>query len=394
MRISRIDGYPVWTGYRNGFVVVVETDTGLVGVGEGGIIGRELAMQGMLDHYREFLVGMDPRRIEHAWQKMYRGDYFEGGRIMGAVSSAVDMALWDILGKAFDVPVYQLLGGATRESVPCFATAGLLTGPECVSAAVVLAEQGWRYIRLFPGMPVGDAAAGDWLTRIQERDAVYEPMESVEEAGHWLEEVRRAVGPRVFLSVDMHHRYSVGDAAAFCQRVEGIPLMFVEEPLRAQSPQAYAQLRRLTRIPFAIGEEFASKWEFAPFVEAGLLEYARIDVSIVGGLTEAKKVAGWCEAHYIDVMPHNPLGPICTAATVHLGASISNFAQLEYRGELAATWPRDLFPRVPEIVGDSFPLPTVAGLGVEFNVDAGRDHPFRLWEPPHWRRRDGSHTNR
>jgi galactonate dehydratase len=325
---------------------------------------------------------------------MYRGAYFEGGRIMGAVTSAVDMALWDILGKSFGVPVYQLLGGATRDSVPCFATAGLLNGAECVRAAQALAGQGWRYVRFLPGMPLPADAGADWLAQVQAPDAVYEPMESIEAAAHWLMEARRAVGPRVELSVDMHHRYSVGEAASFCDRVRDARLMFVEEPLRAESPKAYEQLRRLTTIPFAIGEEFASKWEFAPFVEGGLLEYARVDVSIVGGLSEAKKVAGWCEAHYIDVMPHNPLGPICTAATVHLGASISNFAQLEYRGELAATWPRDLFPVVPEIAGDSFPLPTAAGLGVSFDVDAVKAHPYRIWEPPHWRRRDGSHTNR
>ena len=164
-------------------------------------------------------------------------------------------------------------------------------------------------------------------------DDIYEPFESIELAVHWLGEIRRALGSSVELSIDFHHRLSVAEAALFCQRVEPLHLHFVEEPIRAESAEAYRQLRSMTRLPFAIGEEFSSKWAFAPFIEQGLLNYARLDVSNVGGLTEAKKVAGWCEAHYIDVMPHNPLGPVTTAATIHLAAAIPNFAQLEYQHE-------------------------------------------------------------
>ena len=210
---------------------------------------------------------------------------------------------------------------------------------------------------------------------------------------HWLEEIRRALGPGVELAIDFHHRLSVTEAALFCQRVEPLHLQYVEEPIRAESPEAYRQLRSMTRVPFAIGEEFSSKWAFAPFVEQGLLNYARIDVSNVGGITEAKKVAGWCEAHYIDIMPHNPLGPVTTAATIHLAAATPNFAQLEYQHRLAEAYPPDLFPVMPALTGDTFPVPTSPGLGVEFNEEAAAGHPFEPWEAPHWRRRDGSYTN-
>jgi galactonate dehydratase len=385
MKITSVRGYPVRVGIRNQFVVVVETDEGISGVGEGGISGRELAMQGMLEHFARVLVGEDPRRIEHLWQTMYRGAYFEGGKISGATIAAIDIALWDILGKWLGVPVYQLLGGACREWVQCFATPGSLNGPECVEQARELADAGWRYLRFVPGM--GDAG---WTG---ETGAVYEPFESIELAVHWLGELRRALGSPVELSIDFHHRLSPVEAALFCQRVEPLHLQFVEEPIRAESPEAYRQLRSMTRVPFAIGEEFASKWAFAPFLEQGLLNYARIDVANVGGLTEAKKVAGWCETHYVDVMPHNPLGPVTTAATIHLAAALPNFAQLEYQHRLAADFPPDLFPVMPALAGDSFPLPTALGLGVEFNVEAVADHPFAAWEAPHWRRRDGSYTN-
>jgi galactonate dehydratase len=385
LKITAVRGFPVKVGHRNQFVVKVETDAGISGLGEGGISGRELAMQGMLEHFARFLVGMDPRRIEHLWQTMYRGAYFEGGKISGAVISAVDVALWDILGKSLGVPVYQLLGGACREQVRCFATPGLLTNETCVERAVELTGAGWRYLRFVPGM--NDRG---WTG---EDGSIYEPFESLELAAHWLREIRTAVGPAVELSIDFHHRLSVAEAALFCRRVEDLNLMFVEEPIRAESPRAYQQLRTMTAIPFAIGEEFSSKWAFAPFIEEGILNYARIDVSNVGGLTEAKKVAGWCEAHYVDVMPHNPLGPVTTAATIHLAAAINNFAQLEYQHRLAEAYPTDLFPTMPALAGDCFPLPTAPGLGVEFDEAAVADHAFEFWEAPHWRRRDGAYTN-
>ena len=385
MKITGVRGYPVKVGHRNQFVVTVETDEGVTGVGEGGISGRELAMQGMLEHFSGFLIGEDPRRIEHLWQTMYRGAYFEGGKITAATLSAVDIALWDILGKWLGVPVYQLLGGASRERVQCFASPGVLNGPACVERARELAESGWRYLRFVPGMDDDGWSDDD--------GDVYEPFESIELAVYWLGEIRRALGSSVELSIDFHHRLSVAEAALFCQRTEPLHLHFVEEPIRAESAEAYRQLRGMTRVPFAIGEEFSSKWAFAPFIEQGLLNYARLDVSNVGGLTEAKKVAGWCEAHYIDVMPHNPLGPVTTAATIHLAAAIPNFAQLEYQHRLAAAYPPDLFPAMPALDGDCFPLPTAPGLGVEFNPQAVADYAFERWEAPHWKRRDGSYTN-
>jgi galactonate dehydratase len=149
----------------------------------------------------------------------------------------------------------------------------------------------------------------------------------------------------------------------------------------------------MTPIPFAIGEECSSKWEFLPFIEQGLLNYARVDISNVGGLSEARKVAGWCEAHYVDMMPHNPLGPVTTAASIHFGAAINNFAQLEYLHEIAQGYPSDLFPTFPRLEGDGFPLPTAPGLGVTFDPAVAPRYAFERWEAPHLRRRDGAVTN-
>lgn len=386
MKITALKAFPVWVGHRNQFVVKVETDEGIDGVGEGGISGRELAMKGMIDHFAQFLVGQDPRRIEHIWQTCYRGAYFEGGKAVTAAISAIDIALWDILGQSLGVPVYQLLGGAARQEVPLFATApGSLSSEACVEGAKKLVAEGWRSIRLGPGMPGPNWGGGDGAT--------YEPVESVDLAVHWIKEVRKAVGPDVELSIDFHHRLSVAEAAYFCQRIADVNLFFLEEPIRCEDPKAYKQLRTMTPIPFAIGEEFSSKWAFAPYVEEGILNFARVDIANVGGFTEARKVAAMCETHYIDIMPHNPLGPITTAATVHLAIATSNFAQLEYRHEIDGDTPRDLFPEVHTIDGTRFPLPTKPGLGVTFNEDAAKKHAFSYWEAPHWQRRDGSFTN-
>lgn len=385
MKITAVKGFPIFVGQRNQFVIKIETDEGIYGIGEGGISGRELAMQGMLDHFADILIGMDPRRIEHIWQLLYRGAYFEGGKIGGAVISAVDIALWDILGKSLNVPIWQLLGGAVRDRVPCFATPGGLSSLDVVARAVQAVENGWKVLRFTPGMPADGWTGAD--------GSEYEPLESINNAVAGLRTLREELGPDIALAIDFHHRLSAAESAVFCRRVEDLHLYFVEEPMRCEDPNAYAQLRTMTGVPFALGEEFSSKWAFAPYIERGILNFARIDVCNVGGLSESRKVANWCETHYIDVMPHNPLGPISTAACVHLASAITNFAYLEYIPSHYTDAPRDLFPQMIDMAGTTFPLPTAPGLGVDFDEDAAANHPYRTWIAPRYHREDGSYTN-
>lgn len=384
MKITEVKSYPVKVGHRNCFVLTVHTDEGLVGVGEGGMSGRELAMEGLTKHYARLVAGEDPARIEHLWQKLYRGWYFEGGKINGAVISAIDIALWDLLGQSLGVPVHQLIGGACRDRVETFRSCGSLGDEDIVEQAEAAVAQGWRVLRFMPSTR--------W---VWSEEMVFEPLETLQPTADGLRRIRDAVGPDVQIAVDYHHRLNVAEAALFCRKVDdlGVQLYFVEEPIRAENPDAYRQLRTMTTIPFAIGEEFDSKWEFRPFIEQGILNFARLDLSNVGGITEAKKIAGWCEAHYLDIMPHNPLGPITTAATIHLAAATNNFAQLEYQERLATSYPTDLFPTMPHLEGSAFPLPTAPGLGVTFNEEAAVDHPFEFWEPPFLHRRDGAKTN-
>jgi galactonate dehydratase len=385
MQIRDVKAFPTWVGSRNQLIVKVETDEGLVGWGEAGVSGRELAVAGAVQHFREFLTGKDPLRRGALWQELYRGQYFEGGRVLTGAISAIDIALYDIAGKALGVPVYQLLGGKHRDTVPCFATTPAPMGPRLLEDAQRLLDQGWTVIRTTPGHPDtgGDAT-------------LFEPRESIALTAEWLGRLREAVGPAPVLGIDYHHRLSVAEAASFCQRLPRGTLDFLEEPIRAESPEAYAALRSMTDVPFAIGEEFASKWAFLPFIERGLTTFIRVDVCNVGGLTEAMKVAGWAEAHYLDLMPHNPLGPICTAATLHLAAAVPNFAWLEVRTsptEQLGFDDAELFPVQPRLEGTHFAVPETPGLGVEFDEARAARQAFRFWEAPHLHRRDASYTN-
>jgi galactonate dehydratase len=383
MRITDVKTFPVWVGTRNQLVVKVETDEGVHGLGEAGVSSRELAVAGAVRHFREFLVGKDPMRRGGLWQEMYRSQYFEGGRVLTGAISAIDIALHDITGKVLGVPVYQLLGGKQRDFVPCFATTGAPMGPRLLEEARLLLDRGWSVIRTGAGSSA-------------EEPGIFEPRESLALTAEWLTRLREAVGSAPVLGIDYHHRLSVSEAASFCQRMPRGTLDFLEEPIRAESPEAYASLRSMTDVPFAIGEEFSSKWTFLPYIERGLTNFIRIDVCNAGGLTEAMKVAGWAEAHYLDLMPHNPLGPICTAATIHLAAAVANFAWLEVRTsptEQLGFDDSELFPVQPRLDGSRFRVSDAPGLGVEFNETLAAEREFRFWEAPHLRRRDGGYTN-
>ncbi len=394
MKITDIKPLPVWVGSRNQLVVKVETDEGIYGLGESGLSGRELAVVGALKHFREFLIGKDPMQIGRIWQELYRSQYFEGGRVLLAAQSAIDIALYDIAGKALNVPVYQLLGGKHRDVIPCFATASG-SGAALIDDVKLLRKHGWNVIRTGPMMldhQGGFTSEGD----------IFEPRESIAMTAKWLTKVREECGSDFVMGIDYHHRLNIAETASFCQRMPMGTLDFIEEPIRDESPEAYEALRKLTDIPFAVGEEFASKWQFLPFIEKHLTDFARIDLCNVGGFTEAMKVAGWAEAHYIDLMPHNPLGPVCTAATIHMAAAVPNFAWLEvrvtqtenlYYGQSGINDAEALFPVQPLLVGTSFPVPTAPGLGIEIDEKLASAQAWKFWEAPHWKRRDGSVTN-
>ena len=382
MKIAAIECFTPRVGHRNQLLVKVTTQDGIHGWGESGLSGRERAVIGAIEHYREFLIGRDPRQAGALWQEMYRSQYFEGGRVLTAAIGALDIAFHDIRGKALGVPVHQLLGGKHRDRVPAFATAPADPGPEMIEQARMLWESGWTCIRFVP-----------WGQHATER---FEPRESIARTAPWMIKAREELGHEAILGIDYHHRLSVAEAASFCQKMPSGTLDFIEEPIRDETPEAYEALRKMTDVPFAIGEEFSSKWQFLPYIERDIHQFNRLDICNVGGFTEAMKIAAWSEAHYVDLMPHNPLGPICTAASVHMAAAIPNFAWLECRSSPAEQLGFDsseIFPTQVRLEGTFYPVPDAPGLGVEVDETAIGKQSFRFSEPPHLRRSDGSYTN-
>jgi len=389
-RIRSIEPISARVGTRNQLVVKIQSAEGVVGWGEAGFSGREQAVAAAINHFADFLVGKDCREIGRLWQECYRSQYFEGGRVITAAISAIDIALHDLLGKTYGLPVYQLLGGKQRERIPAYAScycesyagdAGSFTAA-VLDEVAGLVEQGWTSIRV----PIAGHSAKD----------IFEPRESIVDTAKRIAAIRERFGMGLMLGIDYHHRLSIGEAASFCQRLQRGALDYIEEPIRDETPEAYRELRRLCDVPFAIGEEFSSKWQAAPYIESNLTQYLRIDISNIGGFTEAMKVIGWAEMHYIDLMPHNPLGAICTAATVHMSAATALFSYTETHQlpncPLGFHHP-DIFPLQHQLAGDGYPVLDAPGLGIEVNEEALRKSEALNWNPPFLRRRDGSLTN-
>ena len=379
MKISNIEAYPVWGGQRNFLFVVVDTDEGIYGVGEAGLTGRELAVMGAIEHFKPLLIGQDPRRIEHIWQMLFRGGFFPAQRILTSAMSAFDIALWDIKGKALGAPVYDLLGGRARDKVVCYphnVGHGMEITP-LVGSCLQTKEEGWKFVRW--GLP-------------QQAEGILEPRQSVLAAIKQFQAVREAVGDEIEITFDVHTRLDLPDALWLCQEVEALRPFFIEDPLRSENPDSFKTLRPRTTAPLAAGEQFSSKWEFRQLIEEEWIDYARVDLCIAGGLTEAKKIAGWCEAHYIKLAVHNPLGPVSSAACLQLNLACPNFGVQE-QPRKPGTVLTDVIPVQPEWADGYLLPPERPGLGVEFDREAAKKYPFQMKELPHLRRLDGSVTN-
>ena len=275
--------------------IVVDTDEGISGVGEVGITARELGVVGIVEHFKPLLIGQDPARIEHINQMLTRGGFYPAKHIVNGAISAIDIALWDIKGKALGVPVYELFGGRVRDRVICYPhNRGDSTEiTSLVESCLQTKEEGWKFVRW--GLPSDNVTL--------------EPREAVRLAVKQVEAVRMAIGDEIEICFDVHTRLDLPDAVTLCRALEPYDLFFVEDPLRSENPDSFKTLRPRTIVPLAAGEQFNSKWEFRELIEAEWIDYARIDLGIIGGFTEARKVAGWCETHYIKLALHNPLAP-------------------------------------------------------------------------------------
>jgi galactonate dehydratase len=379
VKVTAIKPYSVQGEEGRGYYIVkVETDEGIYGLGEVGIRNWGGAITQAIEHLSQVVIGQDPWSTERLWQQMFRGGFFPADKVYCCAISAIDIALWDIKGKSVGMPVYKLLGGPVRDKVVCYPHnhSHAMEVEPLVESCLETKEEGWKFVRW--GLP-------------QDGD-ILEPRDAVRTAIRQFEAVRSAVGDEIDICFDVHTRLDLPDVVWLCREVEQYAPFFIEDPLRCENPDSFKTLRPRTHVPIAAGEQFSSKWEFRQLIEEEWIDYARVDMCIAGGFTEARKIAGWCETHYIKLVVHNPLGPVSSAACLQMNLATSNFGVQEQ--------PRKPGETLPEVVPvhhhweDGYMLPTdLPGLGIEFDREAAARQPSQKRELPQLRRRDGSFTN-
>jgi L-alanine-DL-glutamate epimerase-like enolase superfamily enzyme len=376
LKITDVRPVPCGAGNRNLMFVIVETDEGITGVGEAGIGFQISASTEAIRTLGSRIIGEDATRIEHLWQVMFRGGFFPGGNILSSAVSAIDIALWDINAKALGVPVYRLLGGLVRDRVPAYCHIGGHALEGVVESATAAVEAGWKYIRW--GIP--------------EQGQRHEPRVAIRESITGMQKMREALGDDIEICFDIHARLDPSDAIALARGIEETRPYFIEDPIRSENVQLYRLLRQHIHSPLAAGEHYASKWDMRQLIEEDLIDFARIDLCIVGGLTEGRKISNWCETHQIRMATHNPLGPVSSAACMHLNLALTNVGVAEQPRRPGTTL-TDIVP-VQIDWEDGYLVPSDRpGLGIEFDEEAALASPPRPQGTRLLRRDDGAITN-
>jgi galactonate dehydratase len=313
VRIERVERLRVdrWLFVR------IHTDSGLVGLGEAGMWGYPDANDAVIAAWEPYLVGQDPLRIEHHWQALYRQNHFRGGAVAGALG-AVDTALWDIAGRHFEAPVYQLLGGKVRDRVRVQTGVHGRTLDEVVAQAKSEVARGITALRVTPFRPDFPSRRYDELL-----------AEAVAQVGA----VREAVGQGVDVGVEIHRRLTHAAAVALARELEPFRPLYFEDPVPPSSIQSYGEIARAISLPIATGERLQNVWEFRELLACGGARYLRIDPCLAGGLSAAKKVAGIAESFGAELIPHGALSSVGTAVAVQLDACIPNFVLQDYLGD-------------------------------------------------------------
>src|SRR5438132_3277090 len=332
----------------------VHTNAGITGLGEPIVEGRALTVEAAVHEIEPYLIGKDPRQVVHHWQAIYRHAFYRGGPILTSALSGIDVALWNIKGKALGVPVYELLGGPTRDRVRVYAHAGT---PEQIRRG---RERGFTAFKTNPA---------------KRRPARYvETPGEVHYAAEKFAELRKAAGDDVDIAIDFHGAISPATAKVLIKALEPHNPMFIEEPINCQNHDVMAEIARGTHLPIATGERIFTKWGFREVLEKRAATILQPDLCHAGGITEVRLIAGMAEAYYAAIAPHNPLGPISLAAGVQMAASIPNFLCQEQvsLGEG--------YIKKPFVVREGYlDLPTGPGLGVELDENALADKIGHDW---------------
>jgi len=363
MKITRVE--PIFLDRY--LLVEIETDDGRIGLGESGSWGFLEASGAAIEKFGRYLIGKDPLLIEHHWQYMYRFSHFRGAAIMGALS-AIDIALWDIAGKHFNVPTYALMGGKVRDRARVYYHVFGDTTDKLLEGIVDAKAQGFTAVgHLTPFLD-------------EDRDVPYFKTHAnkIRDAIDTVRKYREAVGNDVDLCIEIHRRLTPAEAVQLGLGIEEFHPYFYEDPVTPDNFDEMAYVADKINIPIATGERFTSLWEFQMMLARGGVQYVRPDVCMVGGISGAKKIASLAEAHHVGVVPHNPLSPVSTAACLQIAAGIPNFALQEYpTGE-------DIFPKVDmvdhpaEHDGEGYlKISDRPGIGINLKPDAREKVPFK-----------------
>ena len=373
MKITAVRTIVVNAQMRNWVFVKVETDqAGLWGWGEASLEWKTRAVAGAVEDFAPMLIGEDPARIEHLYQKMYRQSFWRMGVIGMSAISGIEQALWDIRGKVLGQPVYQLLGGRVRDRVRMYTHLGggdmkavyeaqRVTDPApMVALAQEVVARGYTAVKVLLTPPTESLSSAAEL-RMAER---------------FMRALREGLGEDIEIMVDCHGRHFPANAVDFCRVLAPFRPYFVEEPVPPENIDAMAEVRRQSPVPIATGERLVTRFAFREVLEKQAAHVIQPDLCHCGGLWEAKKIAAMAEAYYVSVAPHNPLGPVANAAALHFALSTPNFLIQE-----------DMLTDVPwrwEVVRhnlrteNGYWLPSeAAGLGVEVDEEAAARHPFQ-----------------
>jgi galactonate dehydratase len=349
--------------------VKVFTDKGLTGLGESGAWAFLEASAAAVETFKRYLIGQDPLRIEHHWQTMYRAYHFRGAAIMGAIS-AIDIALWDIAGKYFNVPSYQLFGGKCRDKARVYYWVRGATTEELVQGCIDAKKKGFTAVgHLTP-----------FLDSPREEPYFETHVQKMERAIDRVRQYREAVGDAVDLCIEIHRRLSPAEAIVLARGIEQFHPLFYEDPVLPDNFDSMALVAEHINIPIATGERLTTVQEFAMLLRRNAVHYIRPDVCLCGGLSHSKKIAAVAEAHNALVVPHNPLSPVSTAACIQLAACIPNFALQEYPSEERKPYLSEIIKSTIKLENGFLIIPDSPGIGVELADDAEEKYPYRPGE--------------
>ncbi len=364
MKITNVETFSYWIEWCNWLFVKVSTDEGIHGWGEGSLHGSIPAVDAAIHELGASLIGQDPSGVERHWHALYNAWRWRGGPVFTTAIGALDIALWDLEGKRLGVPVYRLLGGPYRERLPVYAShwlGGASTPDEAHAGAREAVNRGFRGFK--------------W-TAFDQKRLHEDEAGAISHATSLMEAARDGAGPDTEIYVECAERLSPRTALIAARAFAPYRPAWFEEPIPFENPAAMVRLRQALSVPIATGERLLTRWDYRELLQEGGCDVAQPDVMHCAGITEVKRIAALADMQYVPIAPHNPGGPICTLASMHLAAAIPNFLVLEQMEDERAL--RDSLCTEPvRFVDGHFKLPTGPGLGTDLNLDALADRPFR-----------------